>query len=106
MKKLLLAVSLMFVAVFANASVNPFASVTDYTVQFTLNCGPGEALAKLIVNDFNEQSVLRGNSNAVKDHPTINVMINPNTLDYTIVISLDQDSCVLDYGVFDPVPNS
>lgn len=98
MKNLLIAVVLLFVAASANA--NPFRDVTDYTVNFTFNCGSTEPILRKIISDFNEQPEMLGTSNAVKENPAIAVLINPSTGDYTIVLGNGQDSCIIDYGVF------
>ncbi len=99
MKNLLFACVLLFIAA-TTAHASPFSDISDYTVQFTLDCGPGETIAQRIVADYKEFPVLQGNSHAVEDSPVVSVMINADTGDYTIVLSAGNDACILDYGVF------
>lgn len=100
MKNLLLSALLLVIFSSTASASSPFTDVSDYTVQFTLECGRGEVLADRVVVDFNEQPVLMGTSTAVAGDPAVSVMINPDSGDYTIVLSKDDDACVLDYGVF------
>lgn len=99
MKKLLIAVILLFVAASVNA--NPFQDVTDYTVNFTFNCGSTDPIVRKIIEEYEEQPALLGISTAVKDNPAIVVLINPNTGDYTIILGNGYDTCIIDYGMFE-----